>query len=117
MKENLEVPRKVGIKALGAVALAFLLLGVGVGVELEGPTSSASVALSAEAPQGLPDFVTFARKLKPVVVNISATQTISPGQQTQNRLEQKDQFDEFWDRFFGNNPRHGCSPVLTTISY
>jgi len=80
MKENLEVPRKVGIKALGAVALAFLLLGVEVGVELEGPTSSASVALSAEAPQGLPDFVTFARKLKPVVVNISATQTISPGQ-------------------------------------
>jgi len=97
--------RKIGTKAVGAVALVFLLLGLGVGGKLDGLTNRPNLAFSAGTPQGLPDFVTLARKLKPVVVNISATQMIKPGQRPPNRLEREDPSEEFWDQFFGDNLR------------
>jgi serine protease Do len=108
VEEITGVHRKIGIKALGTVALVFLLLGLGVGGKLDGLMNRPTLAFSAGPPQGLPDFVTLARKLKPVVVNISAIQKMTPGQRPSNRLEQEDQFDEFWDRFFGDNPRSGA---------
>ena len=98
--------RKIGTRAVGAVALVFLLLGLGVGGKLDGLMNRPTLAFSAGAPQALPDFVTLARKLKPVVVNISATQTMTPREQAPNRLDQEDDpLGEFWGQFFGDNPR------------
>ena len=107
MKELIEVHRKVGIKALGAVALIFLLLGLGVGGKLAGLANPPTLAFSAGVPQGLPDFVTLARKLKPVVVNISATQKMTRSQEPPNGLEQADPSEDLWNRFFGDNPHSG----------
>jgi len=108
VKEIMAIHRKIGIKALGAVALMFLLLGLGVGGKLDGLMNRPNLAFSAGSPQGLPDFVTLARKLKPVVVNISATQKITPRQQPRNRFDQEDPSGDFWDQFFGDNPRSGA---------
>ena len=107
MKDSIELHRKLGVKALGAVALVFLLLGVGVGGKLAGLANRPTSAFSAAVPQGLPDFVTLAKKLKPVVVNISATQKMTPPQEPPNGFEQEDPSEDFWDRFFGDNPHSG----------
>ena len=101
MKEITGVHRKIGIKAVGVVAFVFLLLGLGVGGKLNGLMNRPTLAFSAGAPQG----VTLARKLKPVVVNISATQTMAPREQAPNRFEREDPSGEFWGQFFGDNPR------------
>jgi serine protease Do len=45
-----------------------------------------------------------AKKLKPVVVNISVTQTLTPSQ-APNGFEQEDPFENFWDQFFKDNPQ------------
>jgi serine protease Do len=105
VKEITGVHRKIGIKAVGVVAFVFVLLGLGVGGKLDGLMNRPTLAFSAGAPQGLPDFVTLARKLKPVVVNISATQTMAPREQAPNRFEREDPSGEFWGQFFGDNPR------------
>jgi hypothetical protein len=80
VKDSIELHGKLGVKTLGAVALVFLLLGLGLGAgeKLTGLANRPTLAFSAGSPQGLPDFVTLARKLKPVVVNISATQKMTP---------------------------------------
>ena len=106
MKEPIELHRKLGLKTLGAVALVFLLLGLGAGGKLAGLADRPTLAFSAGVPQGLPDFVTLARKLKPVVVNISATQKMTPPQKPPNGFDQ-DPSEDFWDRFFGENPHSG----------
>ena len=106
MKEPIELHRKLGLKTLGAVALVFLLLGLGAGGKLAGLADRPTLAFSAGVPQGLPDFVTLARKLKPVVVNISATQKMTPPQEPPNGFDQ-DPSEDFWDRFFGENPHSG----------
>lgn len=48
----------------------------------------------------LPDFVTLAEKLGPVVVNISTTQIIK---EAPTPFESEDPLSEFWRRFFGEN--------------
>jgi len=98
------VYRKVGITTLAATALLFLILGLGVGEKLDGLTRRPALASPAAAPRGLPDFVTLAKKLKPIVVNISVTQTLTPSQ-VPNGFEQEDPFENFWDRSFKDNPQ------------
>jgi serine protease Do len=57
---------------------------------------------------GLPNFVQLANRLAPVVVNISATQTVKREQQRSGPQQQPDPFgggdpfNDFWRRFFGD---------------
>ena len=103
--------RKVGAKGLMIVALVSLLVGLGMSggldglfggrvINLWGQTGSPDVKTSP-TPQGLPDFVTLAKKLKPVVVNISTTQVSEGARGFGNPLGEEDPFGDFWRKFFG----------------
>jgi serine protease Do len=105
--------KKVGIHALVAVALVSVLVGLGMSASMDWLGSGQRVALLREAagtseikpsmtPQGLPDFVTLAKKLSPVVVNISTTQVSGGGQGMPSPFGEDDPFSEFWKKFFGN---------------
>jgi len=69
-------------------------------------------SFAAEMPQrsdlragGLPNFVQLAKKLAPVVVNISATQAVKreqPSAQQPSPFGGDDPFNDFWRRFFGD---------------
>jgi serine protease Do len=69
-------------------------------------------SFAAETPQrsdlraaGLPNFVQLAKKLAPVVVNISATQAVKreqPSGQQPSPFGGDDPFNDFWRRFFGD---------------
>ena len=89
-----------------AAALVFSLIGLEIaprfGASRTLPTdfASAYAGASGEA-RALPDFVTLANKLKPVVVNISATQKVERG----TGPERGDPFGELQRRFFGGPPR------------
>ena len=111
--------RQVGVKGLLIVALVSLLIGVGMSggldwfsgarlINLWGSTEATEVQ-PAPAPQGLPDFVTLARKLKPIVVNVSTTQVSEGGQRFESPFGEEDPFGEFWRRFFGGQPPRGPS--------
>jgi serine protease Do len=77
-----------------------------------GATPSAHAA--APEVQSLPDFVSLAKKLTPVVVNVSTTQTAGgaegPGRPGRGpRGGEQDPFGEFWRRFFGGPGSRGPS--------
>lgn len=100
---------KVGIRGLIAVALVSLMVGLGVSAQMDRLTGDRGVQLVAESggaeiksptPQGLPDFVSLAKKLSPVVVNISTTQ-VSEAQGPFGPFGEEDPFNEFWRKFFG----------------
>jgi len=103
--------KKIGVKGLTAVALCSLLVGLGASGTLERLSSSPAANLLGEtgsaeirkvaAPQGLPDFISLARKLRPVVVNISTTQVSEGVQGFGSPFGEEDPFGEFWRRFFG----------------
>ena len=58
---------------------------------------------AAAAAALIPDFVKLAKKLKPAVVNISTSQTITP--QRHQHAPGNDPMQEYFDRFFGT-PQH-----------
>ncbi|HEX9879495.1 MAG TPA: trypsin-like peptidase domain-containing protein, partial [Candidatus Binatia bacterium] len=63
---------------------------------------------ASKNPQSLPDFVSLAKRLRPVVVNISTTQAGGSGgaQMLPGPFGEEDPFSEFWRRFFGDpSPR------------
>jgi serine protease Do len=110
--------KKVGIHALVAVALVSVLVGLGMSASMDWLGTGQRVALLREAtgtsemkpamtPQGLPDFVTLAKKLSPMVVNISTTQLSGAGQGMPSPFGEDDPFSEFWKKFFGNPPPRG----------
>ena len=109
--------RKVGAKGLMIVALVSLLVGLGMSggldglfggrvINLWGQTGSPDVKTSP-TPQGLPDFVTLAKKLKPVVVNISTTQVSEGARGFGSPLGEEDPFGDFWRKFFGGPAPRG----------
>ncbi|HEY2986826.1 MAG TPA: Do family serine endopeptidase [Candidatus Binatia bacterium] len=55
------------------------------------------------------DFVSLSKKLKPVVVNISATQSGRRAQERQRPSESEDPFSDLWGGLFGNQPRGRAS--------
>jgi serine protease Do len=111
--------RRTGVRLLAAAALAALLIGLalsgGVGRLVPpklaklwgGPSTSQVTAQPLLTPQGLPDFVTLSKRMRPVVVNVSTTQ-VSQGAQAQESPfgGEEDPFGDFWRKFFGGpSPR------------
>ncbi len=101
MKDTTKGRKTLGPAMLLAVALFALLLGLEIGRSPTGFPGSPTLGFSATTSQGLPDFVTLAKKLKPVVVNISATRT---GARTQEFLGPSEEGDPFTG-LFGDLPR------------
>jgi serine protease Do len=100
----------VGLKGVGSVALVSLIIGLGISGSLDWLSPSRAVNLAGESSSPdsrltgpLPDFVELAKKVKPLVVNISTTQ-VSEGRGQQefgNPFGEDDPFNDFWKRFFG----------------
>src|SRR5512132_3813414 len=72
----------VGLKGVTLVALVSLVVGLGISGSLDwlAPSRAVNFLGDAGSPDvrvqtGLPDFVNLARKMRPIVVNISTTQT------------------------------------------
>ncbi len=89
----------------GAIRIVALLLlfslafaGHGVAQTSSRKESETRGAATAAKQAVLPDFVTLAEKLGPVVVNISTTQIIKGAPIP---FEREDPLTEFWRRFFG----------------
>jgi serine protease Do len=67
-----------------------------------GAVPSAHAASSTNAiAQGLPDFISLAKKLGPSVVNVSTTAVRSTGRNRSRPFGGNDPAEEFWERFFG----------------
>src|SRR6266436_4669587 len=100
----------VGFKGIILVALVSLVVGLGISGSLDWLSPSRAVNLMGESgnpePRSsgqLPDFVALAKKMRPVVVNISTTQ-VSEGRGPQefgSPFGEDDPFNDFWKRFFG----------------
>ena len=101
----------VGLKGVVLVALVSLVVGLGISGSLDWLSPSRAVNMMGESgspdprsPGQLPDFVALAKKVRPLVVNISTTQ-VSEGrggqQEFGNPFGEDDPFNDFWKRFFG----------------
>ncbi len=105
----------VSFKGVILVALVSLVVGLGISGSLDWLVPSRAVNLMGEAgnadsrPNQLPDFVVLAKKLKPLVVNISTTQ-VSEGRgshEFSSPFGDEDPFNDFWRRFFGGPTPRG----------
>ena len=108
----------VSLKGVAIVALVSLVIGLGISGSLDWLSPSRAVNLMGDAgvgdsrlTGGLPDFVNLAKKLKPIVVNISTTQ-VSEGRGSQEFSSpfgggEDDPFNDFWKRFFGGPAPRG----------
>jgi serine protease Do len=109
---------KVSLKGVSLIALVSLMIGLGISGSLDWLAPSRAVNFMGDAgnneprqPGGLPDFVNLAKKLKPMVVNISTTQ-VSEGRGSQEFGSpfgggEEDPFNDFWKRFFGGPAPRG----------
>ena len=107
---------KVSFKGVVLVALVSLVVGLGISGSLDWLAPSRAVNFMGDAgnsesrsPNGLPDFVSLAKKMKPIVVNIS-TVTVSEGrgnQEFSSPFGEEDPFNDFWKRFFGGPASRG----------
>jgi serine protease Do len=100
----------VSFKGVMMVALVSLVVGLGIAGSLDWLAPSRAVNLIGESPNSdfrssgqLPDFVGLAKKMKPVVVNISTTQVSETRGQQEfgSPFGEDDPFNDFWKRFFG----------------
>ena len=110
-----------GVSFKGVVLTALISLAVGLGISASldwlAPGRAVNFMGDAGAPEsrtsaGLPDFVNLAKKVKPLVVNISTTQ-VSEGRGSPQEFGspfgggEEDPFNDFWRRFFGNPQPRG----------
>jgi serine protease Do len=98
------------LKGVVLVALVSLVVGLGISGSLDWLAPGRAVNLIGEDGNSdsrvgvqLPDFVALAKKLKPIVVNISSTQVSEAHgpQEFGNPFGEDDPFNDFWRRFFG----------------
>jgi serine protease Do len=98
----------VSFKGVVLVALVSLVVGLGISGALDwlvpsravnmGESGNTDVRTSGQ----LPDFVSLAKKMRPIVVNISTTQmSEGRGQEFGSPFGEEDPFNDFWKRFFG----------------
>src|SRR5262249_50077395 len=103
----------VSFKGVVLVALVSLVVGLGISGALDWLAPSRALNLSESGNSefrssgGLPDFVPLAKKMRPIVVNISSTQ-MSEGRGSSQEFGspfggggEDDPFNDFWRRFFG----------------
>ena len=107
----------VSFKGVVLIALISLAIGLGISGSLDwlAPSRAVNLAGDAGSPEvkssaALPDFVSLAKKMRPVVVNISTTQ-VSEGregpQEFASPFGEEDPFNDFWRRFFGGPAPRG----------
>jgi len=98
------------LKGVVLVALVSLVVGLGISGSLDWLAPGRAVNLIGEGSNPdsraniqLPDFVALAKKMKPIVVNISSTQVSEShgAQEFGNPFGEDDPFNDFWRRFFG----------------
>ena len=118
MDENKKWSGNVSLKGVVIVALVSLVIGLGISGSLDWLSPSRAVNFMGDAgvgesrlTGGLPDFVNLAKKLKPIVVNISTTQ-VSEGRGAPEFSSpfgggEDDPFNDFWKRFFGGPAPRG----------
>jgi serine protease Do len=106
----------VSLKGAILVALVSLVVGLGISGSLDwlAPSRAVNFLGDAGSPDtrssgGLPDFVSLAKKMRPLVVNISTTQVSErgAGQEFGSPFGEDDQFNDFWRRFFGGPTPRG----------
>ena len=109
MNEKKPWSGNVSLKGVVMVALVSLVVGLGISGSLDWLSPSRALvgesAPDVRTPNTLPDFVTLAKKMRPVVVNISTTQVSELRGQQQpefgSPFGDDDPFNDFWRRFFG----------------
>jgi serine protease Do len=88
----------------------FLIAGSGIGCSGRNTDSGGFLANSGAAPsRGSPDFVTLAKKLQPIVVNVSTTQMAAEPAPRGRPNPEEDPMEEFLEKFFGQRPPSGRS--------
>ena len=89
----------------------FLVTGIGLGCSGRNTDDSEGfLANSGAAPsRGSPDFVTLAKKLQPIVVNVSTTQMAAEPAPRGRPNPEEDPMEEFLEKFFGQRPPSGRS--------
>ena len=108
----------ISLKGAVLVALVSLVIGLGISGSLDwlAPGRAVNFLGESAAPEsrssgGLPDFVSLAKKMRPLVVNISTTQVSEGrgggGQEFGSPFGEDDQFNDFWRRFFGGPTPRG----------
>jgi serine protease Do len=107
----------ISFKGAVLVALVSLVVGLGISGSLDwlSPGRAVNFLDDSSSPEsrlsgGLQDFVVLAKKMKPLVVNISTTQVSEgrgAGQEFGSPFGEDDQFNDFWRRFFGGPTPRG----------
>ena len=87
---------QIPMKPILRVASVVIVLGLS-----QSAAFSADTQPRKESLQALPDFVSLARKLAPIVVNVSTRQKVSRERGDSPPFGENDPFGEFWHRFFG----------------
>ena len=115
MKNSFKIPKKAYAWIAAGVFASVIGLTAVEGVDrlFPGPlgnTLRAQADAATEA-RGLPDFVSLAKKLTPVVVNVSTTQAVDAerGGGPASPFQPGDPRGEFWRRFFGGPGPRGPS--------
>ena len=93
------------------ICMLFLITGIGLGCSgRDTDGSEGFLANSGAVPsRGSPDFVTLAKKLQPIVVNISTTQMAAAPAPRGRPNPEEDPMEEFSEPFFGQRPPSGRS--------
>ena len=109
MNESKKWSGNVSLKGAVLVGLVSLVVGLGISGSLDWLSPSRALvgesAPETRTPTALPDFVALAKRMRPVVVNISTTQVNEMRGQSQQEFGSPfgddDPFNDFWRRFFG----------------
>ena len=95
---------------VGACAIAVLagMAGLSIIEQYNGGRQPAHAASSPIATaQGLPDFISLAKKLGPSVVNVSTSRIRGAAEEAPSPFGGNDPGEEFWQRFFGGRTPRG----------
>ncbi len=97
----------ITVVGFGALVALASLGGVNLLARYDGGVQPLHAASSANAQaQGLPDFISLAKKLGPSVVNVS-TSSVRGSTRNQRTPRGNDPAEEFWQRFFGDRAPRG----------
>ena len=93
------------------ICVLFLVTGIGFGCSGRNTDDAEGfLAKSGAAPsRNSPDFVTLAKKLQPIVVNVSTTQMAAEPAPRGRPNPEEDPMEEFLEKFFGQRPPSGRS--------